>query len=218
ITSYSLRVAVAPYVIYLVPSLGESVGKNSKVKGVGSNTEEETKKSSLEDHLIHSLWGHKNVNWVVQEPEGLSGGMLIIWNSDSFKLLNSFSGNGFLGIRVERDDIVTHIINIYSPCSIAGKKKLWEEDVLAFKQQSGGGEWCLGGDFNVVLHSSERKGSSTDSRQGERILFNRFVEEMEVVDVPVLGKKFSWFSADGKAMSRLDRFLLSDGHHIAWYF
>ncbi|MCI19886.1 cysteine-rich receptor-like protein kinase, partial [Trifolium medium] len=34
---------------------------------------------------------------------------------------------------------------------------------------------------------------------------------MEVVDVPVLGKKFSWFSADGKSMSRIDRFLLSDG-------
>jgi hypothetical protein len=34
---------------------------------------------------------------------------------------------------------------------------------------------------------------------------------MEVVDVPVTGKKFTWFSGDGFAMSRLDRFLLSDG-------
>jgi hypothetical protein len=34
---------------------------------------------------------------------------------------------------------------------------------------------------------------------------------MEVIDVPVLGKKFTWFSADGKSMSRIDRFLLSDG-------
>jgi hypothetical protein len=34
---------------------------------------------------------------------------------------------------------------------------------------------------------------------------------MELIDVPVLGKKFSWFSADGKSMSRIDRFLLSDG-------
>ncbi|MCI18567.1 hypothetical protein A2U01_0039721, partial [Trifolium medium] len=48
-------------------------GKSSKAKGVGSNTEEETKKSSLEDHLIHSLRGHKDVNWVVQEPDGLLG-------------------------------------------------------------------------------------------------------------------------------------------------
>ncbi|MCI20516.1 hypothetical protein A2U01_0041678 [Trifolium medium] len=34
---------------------------------------------------------------------------------------------------------------------------------------------------------------------------------MEVIDVPVTGKNFIWFSVDGKAMSRLDRFLLSKG-------
>ncbi|XP_045797434.1 uncharacterized protein LOC123891587 [Trifolium pratense] len=34
---------------------------------------------------------------------------------------------------------------------------------------------------------------------------------MEVVDIPVLGKKFTWFSVDGKSMSRLDRFLVSKG-------
>ncbi|MCI43772.1 cysteine-rich receptor-like protein kinase, partial [Trifolium medium] len=34
---------------------------------------------------------------------------------------------------------------------------------------------------------------------------------MQVEDVPVLGKKYSWFSADGKAMSRIDRFLVSKG-------
>jgi hypothetical protein len=34
---------------------------------------------------------------------------------------------------------------------------------------------------------------------------------MEVIDLPVLGKKYSWFSAGGKSMSRIDRFLLSDG-------
>ncbi|GAU22765.1 hypothetical protein TSUD_129770 [Trifolium subterraneum] len=103
-----------------------------------------------------------------------------------------------------------HIVNIYSPCNISGKKQLWD-NLLALKQNSGGGKWCVGGDFNVILHASERKGISTDSRQGERILFNRFVEEMELVDVPVLGKKFTWFSADGKSMSRIDRFFMSDG-------
>ncbi|MCI28588.1 hypothetical protein A2U01_0049789, partial [Trifolium medium] len=121
--------------------------------------------------------------------------MLTIWNSDSFKFLSNFSGDGFLGITVEKEGVVLHIVNIYSPCSISGKKKLWE-DLLTLKQQYGSGEWCVGGDFNAVLHSSERIGSSTDSRQGERTLFMRFVEEMEVIDVPVLGKKFSWFSAD----------------------
>ncbi|PNX82625.1 cysteine-rich receptor-like protein kinase [Trifolium pratense] len=34
---------------------------------------------------------------------------------------------------------------------------------------------------------------------------------MEVVDIPVLGKKFTWFTVDGKSMSRLDSFLVSWG-------
>jgi hypothetical protein len=59
--------------------------------------------------------------------------------------------------------------------------------------------------------ASERIGSSVNGRPGERILFSHFVEDMEVIDVPVLGKKFSWFSGDGKSMSRIDRYLLSDG-------
>jgi hypothetical protein len=63
--------------------------------------------------------------------------------------------------------------------------------------------------------ASERIGSSVNGRPEERILFNHFVEDMEVIDVPVLGKKFSWFSGDGKSMSRIDRFLLSDGFIIS---
>jgi hypothetical protein len=34
---------------------------------------------------------------------------------------------------------------------------------------------------------------------------------MELVDIPVMGKKFTWFSSDGTTMSRLDCFLLSEG-------
>jgi hypothetical protein len=170
----------------------------------------ETKKTSLDDHLIQNLWGHKDVRWVVKDLVGLSGDLLVMWNSDSFNLVNSFSGESYLGITVEREGAVTHLVNIYSPCSLSGKKKLWE-DLLEIKQLFTGGKCCLRGDFNAILHSSERKGASVDSRQGERMMFNRFVEEMEMIDVPVLGKKVSWVSADGKSMSRLDRFILSDG-------
>jgi hypothetical protein len=82
---------------------------------------------------------------------------------------------------------VLFLFNIYSPCNLEGKKKLWEE-LLVLKNLNGDGEWCVGGDFNAVLLSSERKGCSSNSRQGERVLFNQFVEDMELIDVPVLGK------------------------------
>ncbi|MCH97322.1 hypothetical protein A2U01_0018316, partial [Trifolium medium] len=60
------------------------------------------------------------------------------------------------------------------------------------------------------MKAGERKGSSSSVRHNERVEFYQFVESMELIDLPVTGKKFSWFCADGKTMSRLDHFLLSD--------
>ncbi|GAU48536.1 hypothetical protein TSUD_282880 [Trifolium subterraneum] len=170
---------------------------------------QETKRDNFDDLMIQKLWGHKDVEWVAKESIGLSGGLLIMWNAGLFNLKFSFTGDNFLGLCVECKEGILFIINIYSPCSLSGKRKLWS-DLLEFKQNNEQGEWCLGGDFNVVLKTGERKGSSALCRQNERLEFCQFVEAMELCDVPVAGKKFSWFSADGTSMSRLDRFLLSE--------
>ncbi|XP_045810866.1 uncharacterized protein LOC123905300 [Trifolium pratense] len=171
---------------------------------------QETKRTSFSDSMIHSLWGHKEVDWLAKESVGLSGGLLLVWNKDLFSFRFSFSGIGFLGICVEWKDGLLYIVNIYSPCSMAGKRKLWK-DLIDFKSNHDTGEWCLGGDFNAIMSSDERRGSGSNVRKSERAEFSSFLEAMEVIYVPVLGKKFTWFSFDNSAMSRLDRFLLSDG-------
>ncbi|PNY11621.1 cysteine-rich receptor-like protein kinase, partial [Trifolium pratense] len=159
--------------------------------------------------MIQNLWGHKDVEWVAKGSVGLSGGLLIMWNADLFKVKFCFSGDNFLGLCVEWKEGTLYIINVYSSCSLAGKRKLWS-DLLDFKLNNEQGDWCLGGDFNAVMKAGERKGSTSSFRQNERLEFCQFVEAMELIDVPVAGKKFSWFSGDGNAMSRLDRFLLSE--------
>jgi hypothetical protein len=116
---------------------------------------QETKIADVEDYMIHGLWGHKEVGWVLQEAEGRSGGLLTMWNNSSVKFLCSFSGVGYLGIKVEVVGNVLFLFNIYSPCNLEGKKKLWEE-LLVLKNLNGDGEWCVGGDFNAVY--SRRKG------------------------------------------------------------
>src|SRR4051812_17809670 len=39
--------------------------------------------------------------------------------------------------------------------------------------------------------------------------FREFIASMGVVDVPCVGGRFTWFKDNGKAMSRIDRFLVS---------
>lgn len=35
--------------------------------------------------------------------------------------------------------------------------------------------------------------------------FNEFLEEMELLDLPMIGRRFTWHQANGTARSRLDR-------------
>ncbi|XP_058746654.1 uncharacterized protein LOC131619586 [Vicia villosa] len=46
--------------------------------------------------------------------------------------------------------------------------------------------------------------------------FQEFIGRMGVVDIPCVGGKFTWFKANGKAMSRLDRFLVSRNLMDMW--
>jgi hypothetical protein len=40
--------------------------------------------------------------------------------------------------------------------------------------------------------------------------FGDFIVSMDLVDLPLLGRKFTWFHPNGSSMSRIDRFLISE--------
>lgn len=50
----------------------------------------------------------------------------------------------------------------------------------------------------------------------ENNLFQAFIDDMNLIDLSVLGKHFTWFKPDGTAMSRIDSFLLSEGWINMW--
>jgi len=47
-------------------------------------------------------------------------------------------------------------------------------------------------------------------------MFNNFIEENMLIDLPLCGRLFTWYRGDGVSMSRLDRFLLSEKWCEAW--
>ncbi|XP_058746048.1 uncharacterized protein LOC131618913 [Vicia villosa] len=73
-----------------------------------------------------------------------------------------------------------------------------------------------GGDLNAVKKRSERIGHSIRSSNVEWKDFSDFIVESGLVDVPCKGKKFTWFSGDGKLKSRIDRFLVSNNIISKW--
>ena len=112
------------------------------------------------------------------------------------------------------------IANIYSACTLRDKKILWEEltNIKAVSQES---VWCFCGDFNAVRSSRERKGSSgrgdqSGSHTSEINGFNRFIDSNLLLDLPIVGKKYTWFKSNGSAKSRLDRILVSEEWMNIW--
>lgn len=126
-------------------------------------------------------------------------------------------GNGFLGIkgRWENAQADCFIVNIYSPCDIAGKRRLWEEskDLRASNMNCA---WCLGGDFNAVRSASERKGAAIQIPIREMADFDEFIDDMGMNDLPLIGRKYTWHRPNGRSMSRIDRFLVSDEWLSMW--
>lgn len=72
------------------------------------------------------------------------------------------------------------------------------------------------GDFNTVRDKIERGEKNSTYRCGEAREFNDFIEAMGLIEVPLVGGRFTWSNKDGSARSRLDRFLLSKQLLDSW--
>lgn len=68
------------------------------------------------------------------------------------------------------------------------------------------GCWVLGGDFNAVKSREERVGKHNDSRS--IFDFSSFIRDLNLIDLQMGGRKFTWYNTNGESMSMLDRFLI----------
>lgn len=128
---------------------------------------QEIKRSSLSDNEVSSIWGSGKCGWEAKFSIGRSGGLISVWREGLFDVINSLSGDGYVGLCVNQNGCLLYLINVYSSCNLDGKRRLWEE-LLRCKSELQAGDWCIGGDFNAVLSSSERRGVSQNSSSMER--------------------------------------------------
>jgi exonuclease III len=179
---------------------------------------QETKMESVNDSLCHSLWGSQDCLWACFPSVGSSGGILSLWRKSTSALLFTFTGEGYVGVCLEwgMERQICFVVNVYAKCDLAAKRRLWEA-LRNFKRRFGKGLWCILGDFNSVTSGEERRGASQeDAVTLDMREFVGFVESMEVVDLPILGRRFTWFHSSGRAMSRIDRVLVSEEWLEVW--
>nr|GFA92558.1 RNA-directed DNA polymerase, eukaryota, reverse transcriptase zinc-binding domain protein [Tanacetum cinerariifolium] len=85
------------------------------------------------------------------------------------------------------------MINIYGPQESTAKSSLWNR--LAEFMNQHNGKFILFGDLNTILHEYERSG----------------IDSTGLIDLPIGGRHFTWMNKAGKKLSKLDRFLISEG-------
>jgi len=178
---------------------------------------QESKMSFVDDFLIKSIWGLTPCGYSYQPSSGASGGLITVWDSSLIDVWSSTSFGHVLVITgriiVTREDIV--IINVYAPCETEAKKNLWER-LVPFITSNTNLCLCLCGDFNSIRDIEERKGRSTVFKQVDTYIFNKFIPDSFLIDLPICGRLFTWYRGDGVSMSRLDRFLLSEKWCAVW--
>ncbi|XP_058726119.1 uncharacterized protein LOC131597438 [Vicia villosa] len=176
---------------------------------------QETKPSGLDLNVVKEMWGDNNVEWSHLDANEASGGILTMWRKDFFSLNYNFRGEGFLGLCLVKEGKLIYFVNVYASCDQVSRLRTWNK-ILDFKNNNIGGSWCIGGDFNSTSSLDEKVGVSNRGYRNEIRTFNKFINDMDWVDLPTIGDKFTWFKSNGKSMSRLDRFLLSESFIHDW--
>ncbi|GLJ27390.1 hypothetical protein SUGI_0537540 [Cryptomeria japonica] len=150
-------------------------------------------------------------SWIgsFQVVEGLSGGLGILWNPNKVNIKIMGKSKHWISDHVQSKISSTSfpLWNIYGPTQSPDKSKLWElnEQISLF----GSNNYIIGGDFNVILDLSEKKGG-TNKISRDMVGFRDFIQGIEaVVCIPSEG----WFTWTNKRLGftniveHMDRFL-----------
>ncbi|GJY73349.1 RNA-directed DNA polymerase, eukaryota [Tanacetum coccineum] len=97
--------------------------------------------------------------------------------------------------------------NSGAPQQPGSKRALW--DFLSNLVRRWNGEAIIMGDFNDVRTMDERLGSSFNVSSAR--CFDRFIVSSGLVDVKLEGYSFTWSHPSASKMSKLDRFLVTEG-------
>ncbi|XP_058774638.1 uncharacterized protein LOC131648924 [Vicia villosa] len=76
--------------------------------------------------------------------------------------------------------------------------------------------WSAKNSKEIMERISERKGARYSVNHSDIADFSDSIGTLDLVDLPAIGNKFSWFNLASDAASRLDRFLVSEGLIDAW--
>ncbi|XP_057418726.1 uncharacterized protein LOC130712931 [Lotus japonicus] len=203
-----------PWLTWNVRGLGDTTKREAVKKAILQLRSEllffqETKLNEQRQRTIEKWTQGLSMNHVEVFSEGAAGGLMCLWRESNLRVLSVVKDVSFifLTLHVPNIDQTVLVGNVYGPHTLLERRLLFE--ALKVQVLSHVGMTFIGGDFNAVLLGSER--SSGGVLDAGDAVFQQFVHECHLNDLPLLNGKFTWFSGRNDGLwSRLDRWLVSD--------
>lgn len=98
-----------------------------------------------------------------------------------------------------------HRVNVYAPQDLNDKIDVWNNLSSVYNSYEQEPVYFLG-DFNAVRSNSERR--NCEYRQADTCVFDLFIKNLNLLEVPLVKGEFTWFGPNGKR-SKLDRCLVN---------
>ncbi|GJW94128.1 RNA-directed DNA polymerase, eukaryota, partial [Tanacetum coccineum] len=170
---------------------------------------QETKMESISDMDVKILWGNSNFEYLFSEAIGNSGGILCTWDPNIFLNEQHILSDNFVALFGTWVPTKTKLlmISIYAPQPRTEKRSLWHYIMSLVTRWQG--DSIVMGDFNEVRSADERMGSVFNIQGAAD--FNDFISNSGLVDIQLEGYSFTWSHPSASKMSKLDRFLVTEG-------
>ncbi|XP_016173256.1 uncharacterized protein LOC107615732 [Arachis ipaensis] len=165
----------------------------------------ETKRQLVTRFDVLKIWRNGCAEWEYVESDGVSGGLLLMWDDGFFKMGNCYKGERWLcveGILTE-NSINCAFFLVYGAHTRDEKRVVWEE--LSYIGGLCPGACCFLGDFNEIRQVEERRALESLPLSAQD--YKNWIHDMGLVDLPISDRKFIWFR--GQSCSRIDRVLVS---------
>ncbi|RYR18269.1 hypothetical protein Ahy_B03g062876 [Arachis hypogaea] len=143
------------------------------------------------------------------EPRGLSGGLSLLWKSNTNINVYELCDNYIKANININNDLNWQGIFVYGNPVFQKRRRLWHE--LTVSNMSKEVPQAYLGDFNDILNQYEKVGIHPQPRIYLET-FRRFVDDNDLIDIDLKGNKYTWFSNPRNNVitrKRLDRVLVN---------
>ncbi|KAL7169161.1 hypothetical protein ACSBR2_034241 [Camellia fascicularis] len=153
---------------------------------------QETKKTEISESFVRSLWPGDQMEFMAVNALGNSSGLLCNWKPEAFTMSECCCNKNFILLSgITSSNFSCIIVNVYVSNDVLERRRLCE--LLFSLRLTFIHPWCIGGDFNEVKTIGEMKGCVR--RDVGMKDFGNFIEKIEGVGLPMLGRRYTWGSS-----------------------